>query len=259
MKRYFLLAVLGICVTSQAEDKFFRLTENSLDTATVTYKNKAGQTIDLIGAIHVADKAYYDKLNEKFKTYDSLLYELVAPKGSRPVKGQGSDMHKLTSTVLGLENQLANIDYQAKNFVHADCSFEELKKAGKARGETGLTFALGVVTDLIRSSNKAKAAVAGEEMSLMDLFGPDKSKVKRIFAKQMVGTDGAAGLGPTLEFYVVDVRNAAAMKVVVEQLKTNKKLGLFYGAAHMPDFHKRLTALGFEQVETQWEVAWKLN
>ncbi len=36
-----------------------------------------GLEVDLIGAIHIADKSYYDTLNESFKGYDALLYEMV--------------------------------------------------------------------------------------------------------------------------------------------------------------------------------------
>jgi len=39
---------------------------------------KAGVTVDLIGAIHIGDKAYFQKLDNSFKKYDALLYEMVA-------------------------------------------------------------------------------------------------------------------------------------------------------------------------------------
>ena len=43
--------------------------------------DKHDVTIDLIGAVHIGEKAYYDKLNKEFEQYDVLLYELVAPEG----------------------------------------------------------------------------------------------------------------------------------------------------------------------------------
>ena len=45
--------------------------------------------VDAIGAIHIADKKYYQALNRQFRKYDALCYELVGAKGSRPVKGGG--------------------------------------------------------------------------------------------------------------------------------------------------------------------------
>ena len=43
--------------------------------------------VDLVGAVHIGDVAYYEQLNEYFKKYDALLYELVAPQGTRIPKG----------------------------------------------------------------------------------------------------------------------------------------------------------------------------
>ncbi len=48
-----------------------------LQTVIVTMKNSAGVSVELVGAIHIADATYYDKLNEIFKGYDALLFELV--------------------------------------------------------------------------------------------------------------------------------------------------------------------------------------
>lgn len=70
--------------------EFFRLTvdENTkktrtLDTAVVTFKAKDGATVDLIAAIHIGDSEYYEELNSRFKDYDVVLYELIAPEGTR--------------------------------------------------------------------------------------------------------------------------------------------------------------------------------
>lgn len=48
-----------------------------LQTAIATYRNNRGVIVDLIGAIHIGDKNYYDVLNAYFEDYDALLYEMV--------------------------------------------------------------------------------------------------------------------------------------------------------------------------------------
>src|SRR5215471_9734721 len=77
---------------NKAADQFIRLTRNArnqpaaLETAIVHYvpaDGKGGVSVDLIGAVHVGDRSYYEKLNKQFKTYDVVLYELVAPQGTR--------------------------------------------------------------------------------------------------------------------------------------------------------------------------------
>jgi hypothetical protein len=48
-----------------------------LQTGVSTFRNAQGVTVDLVGAIHVADRTYYEQLNERFKRYDAVLYEMV--------------------------------------------------------------------------------------------------------------------------------------------------------------------------------------
>ncbi len=41
-------------------------------------KGNESRRVDLIGAVHVAHKEYFQDLNRRFRSYDALLYELVA-------------------------------------------------------------------------------------------------------------------------------------------------------------------------------------
>ena len=79
-----------------AQEKFIRITKKegvtiSLDTSITRYvpqeiRENQLFVIDLVSAIHVADKNYYQELNKTFKEYDVVLYEVIAPHGSRPQK-----------------------------------------------------------------------------------------------------------------------------------------------------------------------------
>ena len=79
--------------------------------------------------MHIGQREYYKDLNEKLGKYDSVLYELVAPDGTR-IKPE--DLKKSRSVIgsmqsgmkdmLNLEYQLELIDYLAENFRHADMS-----------------------------------------------------------------------------------------------------------------------------------------
>ena len=55
----------------------------------------AGTTVDLIGAVHIGDRAYYQQLNRRFRQYDALLYELVAPEGTQVPRGHGAPVRIL--------------------------------------------------------------------------------------------------------------------------------------------------------------------
>ena len=101
------------------EESFLRLARDtagkplSLDTAIVTYEEPreiaaaAGRRepleVDLIGAVHLGSRSYFDTLDRVFTDYDAVLYELVAPENARvPRPGHkasgaiGSAQHGLT-------------------------------------------------------------------------------------------------------------------------------------------------------------------
>ena len=46
-----------------------------------------GVEIDLVAVVHIGEQAYYRRLNREFQKYDAVLYELVAPEGTRPTRG----------------------------------------------------------------------------------------------------------------------------------------------------------------------------
>src|SRR3954471_8374133 len=74
---------------ADAAKKFMRFVDDGaaggkLETADVTYKNADGTSICLVSAIHIGEKSYFEGLNQSFKKYDSVLYELVKPKDVKP-------------------------------------------------------------------------------------------------------------------------------------------------------------------------------
>ena len=76
---------------------------------------------------------------------------------------------------------------------------------------------------------------------------------------RMEAVDG--GLGPTLGKLLVEDRNAAAIKVFQKELaKGHKRIAVFYGAAHMPDFERRLKdEFGMLPQKARWLTAWDLT
>ena len=57
-----------------------------LQTAITCY-GKGAITVDLVGAVHIADKAYYEELNQVMEQYPALLFELIvtATTSDRPM------------------------------------------------------------------------------------------------------------------------------------------------------------------------------
>jgi hypothetical protein len=255
----------------------------ALDTAVVTYQvadvaaRAAGVSVDLIGAVHIGEASYYRELNRLFDGYDVLLYELVAPEGTViPLGGKRDSagfnpvalLQDSAKSMLGLESQLELIDYTKPHLVRADLTPQQLADKMAERGETVFTLALSTFTDALRQQNLAarRGGAAGataelEQLGLADMLG-DPLKMKRVLAGQFAesGTLDQALGGPLNQLLIVD-RNSAALKVLQKQIATGKKkIGIFYGAAHLADFEKHLLEdFGLQKTRQQWLLAWDLT
>ncbi len=257
--------------------EFIRLTQDgqhlkALQTSIARYQSSQQDvTVDLIGAVHIGERSYFETLNEVFKDYDVVLYELVAPEGTRIPRGGRtggagnpiSFMQTSAQKFLGLESQLKLVDYTPDNFRHADMSPDELREKMAERGQSPLSLALGAFTEMMNDPDMAAKLgdQGGASLSdLLDMIG-NPLKAKRFMAKQM-GAMGSldSGLGSSLNQLIVVDRNKAAMKVLDETIQQgHKKIGIFYGAAHMPDFHERLLEREFKFVRDSWLTAWDLT
>jgi hypothetical protein len=269
-----------------SSSKFMRITRDAkgepeaLETAIVHMVPASGEgdlTVDLVSVVHVADRGYYDQINKQLAKYDVVLYELVAPQGTRIPRGGKRDksnplamIQDMMKSVLELDSQVEQVDYQRKHFVHADLSPDQMAEAIRKRGDNGLTLTLSIAADFLRQANlqaqeadKAPAREA-EDVDLLSLFldpnGP--IKMKRLMAEQFAAMSSPeGGLGKTLGTILIADRNQAALKVFQKEMaKGKKKIAIFYGAAHMPDFEKRLREeYGLKRSGEQWLAAWDLR
>jgi hypothetical protein len=257
-------------------DKFMRFVDDghgggSLQTADVGYVNKLGQTVHLIAAIHIAEKSYYAELSKSFEGYDAVLYELVKSKdtpppgpGDPPSNSGVSEFQRTLKDMLELDFQLDDIDYTKPNFVHADLDRETFERMQAERGESFETLMLKQLIDAIMKPQTPDEQ-AGEPTpdELISAFTqPDgERRIKVVLAKQMGHMDAnAMGLGGPDGSVIVTERNKAAMQVLEDTLaKGDKKIAIFYGAAHMPDMSDRLKALGFQPTGVEWHTAWDLT
>jgi hypothetical protein len=259
-------------------DEFVRLrrdkdkTPLALETSIVTFvpqdAARRGVVVELVGAIHIAEKGYYDELNRRFRTYDAVLYELVAREQEnvpRPGMAPGSfigGMQVGMKSLLGLEFQLDRIDYTRPNMVHADMSPEEFAETMKRRNEsmTGMFFRL-----LGRSfAQQAKDPWnSGDLQILAALAAEDRPRrLKAVMAEQFADAEDEMDVfdGPDGSTIITE-RNKKALDVLRQQLQRGKKrLALFYGAGHLPDLERRLVKdFQLKKTQTQWLVAWSLT
>lgn len=222
--------------------------------------------VDLIGAVHIGEPAYYEELNRRFTGYDAVLYELVAPKDHVPQKKVENSsllsvIQRGMKDMLELEFQLDWIDYKAHNFVHADMSPDELFKSMDDRGETVWSIVLRAMTQGMAMQAQNPNQNVDAEL-LLALFDKNRAlKLKRVVAKQFEDVEAAMAMfeGPNGSVLISE-RNKKALDVLGAELKSGKRrLAIFYGAGHMPDFEERLVKeFGFKRKSDEWITAWDL-
>ena len=245
----------------------------SMDTAITRFEltNENGKTVfvDLIGAVHVGEKEYYDALNERFEMYDSMLYELIAPEGTVIPKGGGE--RDITNPIaalqvgmmsgLDLSFQLEQIDYTPKNFVHADMTPEEFAESWTENNESVSRILLKSMGHGIAMQSKGKGP-SNFSFLAAGLSKNPTLKFRRVAAEQMMSMDAGMSIfdgdeGST----IIENRNAKAMKILKREIDAGKtKLGIFYGAGHLNDMQERLeNEFQMKRSGKTWLLAWKLR
>jgi hypothetical protein len=261
----------------QTSSKFLRLERDgkqpvSLQTAVVRYVSPVagGTTVDLIGAVHIAEKSYYDELNKLFEQYDVVLYELVAPPGTRIERGTKPGAHPIAmlqggmKDMLELEHQLEHVDYTKQNLVHADMSPEEFSKSMSDRGESMWSMIFRMMGEgMARQANAQANGKSMDAQMLLALFDERRAlALKRVLAEQFeeMGGTSAALDGPQGSTIITE-RNKVAFNELGKQIKDGKRrIAVFYGAGHLPDMEKRLlNDFQLKRDHEQWLTAWHLK
>jgi hypothetical protein len=244
----------------------------AMQTAIVRYQGKpdskyAGQAVDLVGVVHIGEADYYEDLDDRLSKYDVVLYELVAPDGTRfkpeDLKNRRSILSSMQSgmkEMLNLEYQLEKIDYMSENFRHADMSPDEFAKDMERRGDS----IWKMVARMMGAGLASSGSNGGDAGLLLAMVSGSRSKMmKQTMARQLVemeyitaGMDDKNG-----ENTIIKGRNIKAFKVLREELEKGKKnVAVFYGAGHLMDMADKLeTEFDMIEQETTWLNAWDLT
>ena len=260
----------GEAPVPEAEDAtdFIRIEEDEkvarLQTSVTRYA-KDGVTVDLIGAVHIGDKKYYDDLNQSFEKYDALLFEMVGGEKmeggripDREEKGGDIQTNLLKGMVDGmsrflqLSSQVKEIDYSPRNFVHADLTMKQFEKKQEEKGESLFSFALSAAQQAqnqgVEQPNPARLIAA--------LLSGNSNSLKLEMMKNLgQGDDQINALAGNN--VIIGDRNSKCIKVLRKQVKKgHKTIGIFYGAAHNPDLETRLFKMGYTKGKQEWMTAW---
>jgi hypothetical protein len=260
-----------LAISASAGD-FIRVDEDGsaarLQTAVTRYE-KDGAKVDLIGAIHIADKAYFENLTGRFEKYDALLFEMIGgekfadrqempaetavPTAKQKNLAGLHQIYDMVSRFLKLSGQVESIDYTAENFVHADLTIDEFSEMQAKRGESVLGFAMKAGKPDPDAPNQPDPAKLLRAM----LSGNSNLMKLEIVHTLGRGDDQIAAFAG--ESVIISDRNERCLQVMNRELADgHKNLGIFYGAAHFPDMEKRLLELGFKRTDREWLTAWDI-
>ena len=243
----------------------------ALQMSIVTYVPKSGDeivSVELISAIHIADPAYYVELNSRFRNYDILLYELVAAPDAVAThhvarqKGLLSSAQLGMTKLLGLSFQLDEINYDQANFVHADLSPAELRQSMDENGESLYVYFWRIFFASLDEYARDPLGLQDLQMMTAIMSSGEDSTLKTLIAYEMTDLDQVQDiLGEDSGSTLIGARNQRAMDVLQREIDSGaRKIGIFYGVAHMPDFEERLLdQLHLTYDKTVWIDAWQLG
>jgi len=276
-----LLLLPGLLWAGNAADDFLRLRYDergrpqSLQVAIKSYVAESGShenlRIDLISAVHIGDAAYYAELNRSFREYDVVLYELIAPPRSpgspvrsveEPQGGLISSTQMAMTAALELSFQLDEIDYAARNLVHADLSPDGIEQSMEDRDESLYTYFWKLFYVTMEEVAKDPLGLRDIELLTTLLDSDRHNALKVAFATQLVEAKSLTAVfegeeGSTL----IAARNIHALEVLRRQIDAgHRHVGIFYGAAHMEDMERRLLSdFAVHKQHTIWIDAWWLQ
>lgn len=273
-------------VSSLAQRDYVRISsQNKLQTAIGRFQDSKGARVDLVAVVHIGEPAYYQRLNRHFSNYQSVLYEMILdlprsfahqndvrellgkekkePKidTSRGGRDPLSLVQKKMAAMLGLAFQQDHIDYTPDNFRHADLTLEEFREAMKMEEKS-----TEQVLESLYEGNEAQGIPGSEGLSSLSMLriltvGPTEKE--REYLKNQSALMLIHSTDPSQEIQgdvLIGRRNERAVQFLRERLeKGDKKVAIFYGAAHMPDLSNRLRKLGFKAMGRSWLDAWTLK
>lgn len=249
--------------------------QGELQTAVSLFSNAKDQHVYLVSAIHIGDRKYYEQLNLFFTELDALLFELVADNSALQASQQstgGSSPLSLIQTMLanylGLEFQLAAVDYGAENFRHADLTATELLDIMASKDESLFSMFLTMATAQMAAEREgiANNTIEPSALNLVTLINAlsseNQSQALKFLLAEELARSGGLALNADVEsgLTILGDRNTAALEVLQTTLEEGtQEIGLFYGAAHMPGLARALVQdFGFELESQRWIAAWSI-
>ncbi len=263
-----------VLLDSGKQLQYHRSIQSGVDTFTIQTGSrllrKAGSPdIDLVGAMHAAEPAYYKKLQSDLNRADLVLFEGVVDESQQQAEEAMSDAQRQKAyqksaysrlaASHGLVAQHTSINYESSRFRRCDMSVQQmdaLLKSEMASGGSGAkaSTAAGEEFASVRKVLSGQSWAANAVIGLISMSPALTARTRlMLVASGSESNDDDSSLHPRLEQLIREDRNAFVMKevtTIMRKEKGHQRIAIFYGAAHLADLQKRFAALGYRPVES---------
>ena len=238
----------------------------SLQTGTSRwYHQPSKTTLFLVGVLHIGELPYYRHLQAGLDSCDLVLFEGIG-KGDAdqdPSEEQLASMDLLLRMQIAMKDALDltfqkdGVEYERGFWRNADMDYPSMQARMKELGT-------GLPTD-----NPLLRTILNAALRFLDPTQVRKHpKVVQNLRRQMAPALAMADeimQGPAfakLGQVIITERNAVVMGMVEQELETGAKgrrIALFYGAGHLPDFTRRLQKAAWVYEGSAWHAAWTIE
>lgn len=241
----------------------------------------AGPRLRLVGAVHIASRAYYQDIQGVLDQADCVLFEGVSESPGDfkrdPAARKKDHLYTKMADALGLITQFEGVDYRREHFVNADLSPRQmlaLLEADIAAGGAAADAAraakaqFGELTKMMKGGGDG---MTGAMINMMVAFVERSPKLRASLLLMLASADAASesGLGmggkggARLGRLILEDRNAAVLEAIAHQVEDHgagSTIAVFYGAAHLRGIEDGLIRrLGYVPDATRWLTAFEVD
>lgn len=220
-----------------------------------------GPAIELLGAVHIGEPAYYARLQRRMDAAGLVLFEGVVDErhpaalltAEAKASRQAASVYQKLADLMGLVAQSTHIAYDRKSFERCDLTLQQLRGLLEAEVATGgpeaaaAKRALGEFATLEKIL-RGDSWLVNFALWLADKSGYVRARLKLSLVLQGDQTRDERALSPRLAKLIKEDRNAHVLRELARIRAERPRVGsivVFYGSAHLPGLARGLAEAGY--------------
>lgn len=255
--------------------RFLRAHEGALQTAHAIYRRPGGgPEVQLAGMVHIGVKSYYEAVTEDLKFTETILMEGLKghdeqaemsanpfARGNQWATGRGARRPREDAAGEPLVRQWAGLIRMPREAIEpCDMSFAELSVVEEKRFGTRNAVEYLVNGDFFdQLPGSFEPDIDLKEWAELLADKAPRPSLLAAVRHQVLNLVSSPPPEEVVDYLILTARNDHVMQALQRHLHRPRhhRVAICYGAAHMPDFHQRLTTMGYRLVEVRWNTVWR--